>query len=169
MKMKTGFSLAAAAILGGVACSSAHAVRSKANQATFEGGILVNPGSSHIWVLSIDGKEGEAPSHGQYRLTPGRHEIRVQYFWGHSNIHWTGNSLVDYAFDVKKGDSLRIVCQHTEPPILREGESKGTWKFWVEDAATKQPVAADEEQAKIVRPSTGEVQLPDVLLNRQND
>lgn len=126
-----------------------------------QGARLANDGSSHIWILALDGQRQGVPAHGRYRLAPGRHTVRVQYYWTRGNLAWTGNEVVDCAFDVKPGASLRIACEHAEEPWrTSEPHYKGTWRFWIEDAASREIVLSGETNPIVTREATGEIMEP---------
>ncbi|HWQ07880.1 MAG TPA: hypothetical protein VN436_02190 [Holophaga sp.] len=160
--MKRHAACAAAVVLmaiGAAGCSPAVAVHEPAIDP--QAAILTNDGSSHIWVQSLDGRRLGVPSHGRYRLEPGRHTVRIQYGWTRDSIEWTGNDLVDYAFEARPGTALRIVCEHAEEPTpIRDIDHKGTWRFWIEDAAIREIVAAPECLPIPTRGATGVWQEP---------
>lgn len=113
---------------------------------------LVNPSDSKVWVLTIDGEREGLPARGHYRLEPGRHTVRAQYYWTQAYVTWLGDELVEGTFDAKPGAVLQVMVQHQEGTNL-----KGTWTFWIEDAATHTVVT----QAPIVtRGATGELAEP---------
>jgi len=116
------------------------------------GATLVNPDDSRIWILTIDGDREGLPAHGHYRLEPGRHTVRAQYFWTQAYVTWLGDELVEGTFDARPGAILRVVVQHQEGPNL-----KGTWTFWIEDAATHAVVT---EAPIVTREATGELVEP---------
>lgn len=123
--------------------------------------VLVNAGDSHIWIVSVDGERKGVPSHGKYAFLPGRHTVRVQYFWTRDNMTWTGNDLADYAFDVKEGAKLQVMCQHTEEPGHSYNvDYKGTWKFWIEDASSGDLAVTEASGPIVVREATGELIEP---------
>jgi hypothetical protein len=156
-------------LMGFMACSSVYPVGAENAPASLGSATLINPSDSHIWIMSIDGNRAGVHSHGQYQLEPGHHVIRVQYFWTRRYVQWTGNDLVNYPFDVKKGDALKVVCQHTEEPGSGYDSNdyyKGTWKFWIEDVSDGHVIAANESQPNLVRPATGEVEEPDYMFFR---
>jgi hypothetical protein len=127
----------------------------------------VNPSDSDIWIDSVDGAQQGVPSHGQYRLLPGRHTIRVHYFWTRNRMTWNGNELADYTFNVDDGTKLKIVCQHTEEPGHGYNiEYKGTWKFWLENAESGGHLAAEDSSPIVTREATGELTEPDVMFDR---
>jgi hypothetical protein len=155
--------LAALAVFWFMGCSSVYLAyppeggQRKAATPRADAAVLVNPGDSHIWIVSVDGKREGVPSHGQYQFLPGRHTIRVQYYWSRNDMNWTGNDLADYPFDVKEGSRLRVVCRHDEELTFSHKDSyKGTWRFWIEEVPGG-AVATTEDSGPIVdRESTGE-------------
>mgnify|MGYP001116238134 CR=1 FL=1 len=92
--------------------------------------VLVNPGSSHIAIDTIDGeRKGIRPS-GTYELAPGLHTLRVHYYFRQGNTEWTGNTFVDYGFVGTAGTVLKVMCDEEDTG------GKSTWRMWIQDVAT---------------------------------
>jgi len=156
MSMRSiGIAIVAVLLLPG--CTSAQPWVGRQAQALggAKGAVLVNAEDSPVWILTLDGERLGVPPRGEYRLAPGPHTARVQYFWTRGDVTWTGNELVDYAFDAKEEAQLKVVCQHTQEPRY-----KGTWTFWIEDAGTREVVASEASRAIVARGATGERREP---------
>jgi hypothetical protein len=139
-------------VLGFMGCAPTKPWESRQPKTGALGATLVNPSDSQVWILTLDGEREGLPSHGHYRLEPGRHTVRAQYFWTQSYVTWLGDELVEDTFEAQPGAILRVMVEH------QEGSNyKGTWKFWIEDAATHMVVS---EAPIVTRGATGELQDP---------
>lgn len=144
--------MVALVVLGLMGCVPNKPWESRQSKSGALGATLVNPEDSPLWILTIDGEREGLPAHGHYRLEPGRHTIRAQYFWTQHYVTWLGDELVEDTFDAKPGAILQIRVQHQEGL-----NHKGTWTFWIEDAATRAVVS---EAPIVTRGATGELQDP---------
>ena len=161
------------AVFSFIGCSAVYTAypsengQQKSLTANTQGTALVNANDSHIWIVSVDGEREGVPSHGRYQFLPGRHTVRVQYYWSHSYVAWTGNDLADYSFNVKTGATLRVVCQHTEEPGYSSNYSyKGTWKFWIADAVNGDVITTEDSGPIVTREATGEKIEPEFIFLR---
>ena len=152
----------ALALLACMGCSSVYTAPGADASNPAAGVVLTNAADSHLWVTRLDGHEQGTPQHGVYRLPAGRHTLRVTYFWRFKKMVWSGNSPVDLVFDVPAGTSLRLACRHTEDPgpYFYGFQYKGTWRCWLEDAGTGQPIPAENSDPDLEREATGEMDSP---------
>ncbi len=139
-------------MFGFMGCASIKPWESRQQKTGALGATLVNPSDSPVWILTIDGERDGLPARGRYRLTPGRHTVRAQYFWTQGYVTWLGDELVEGTFDAQPGAILQVMVQHQEGPNL-----KGTWTFWIEDAVTHAVVT---ETPVVTREATGELAEP---------
>lgn len=139
-------------VFGFMGCAPTRPWESRQPRSGALGATLENPSDSQVWILTIDGEREGLPAHGRYRLEPGQHTVRAQYFWTQGYVTWLGHELVEATFTAQPGAMLRVMVEHQERPNL-----KGTWTFWIEDVKTNTVVT---ETPIVTRQATGELQEP---------